>query len=662
MKKIILTAIVVTGLSGATLARAQSGGTFTNGLIAYFPFHGNGNDVSGNGYNINTTGYIFVTDQRGVASNAIYFNYGTPLQIPNSKGWVESAFTVSVWVKPDFSNYTNIGGNNACITGVRGDPGPGYGCWCINGDNNGSGYSIQQSSVDYNSPRLGGKWTHVCGVYNGSWSLYINGVLQSQGSDISATGYNNYVYIGGDGWNDGNPVDNAQRTWIGGISSYRYYGRALSSNEVASLFAIEGTPLAPISYTTNGSTLTLNSYTLGGIAVIPSSTNGLPVTSIGDRAFENNTNLTSVIIPAGVTNIGNSAFAGCSGVTNLTLPSTIITIGTNAFSGCTALTNLMIPAGATSIGDDAFSGCTGLTNLVIPAGVTSIGQNVFSGCSNLATITLPNSLVSIGQNAFSDCPNLTTVKASSDLLRYLDENQSALGVSQQAVSGFTPPVPGAYLPNLITNLLSSGSFLSGVAGSSSFLTSFTSQILTGSNNYGLATKTDVAALASQMSVLSNTLSMSIANQATGLSNALSVNIANQTALSNTLMASEASLASNPSFVASLATNPAFLNALAAQIVASPNNLGLAVKLPQTLTFSPIAAITYSSKKVATVALKATSSVNLTNTTYIVSNPSVGIINNANLIILGKGTATITATNSGNGIYAPASATQTLIVK
>jgi BspA type Leucine rich repeat region (6 copies)/Kelch motif len=379
-------------------------------------------------------------------------------------------------------------------------------------------------------------------------------------------------------------------------------------------------PLSPVSYSTNGSTLTLNSYTLGGSAVIPSSTNGLPVTSIGDGAFQNNTNLTSVIIPAGVTNIGNSAFAGC----------------------------------------------TGLTNLVIPAGVTSIGQNVFSGCSNLTTITLPNSLVSIGQNAFSDCPNLTTVKASSDLLRYLDENQSALGVSQQAVSGFTPPVPGAYLPNLITNLLSSGSFLSGVAGSSSFLTPFTSQILAGSNNYGLATKTDVAALASQMSVLSNTLSTSIANQATGLSNALTASVSNALAtvngLSNTLMASEASLASNPSFVASLATNPAFLNALAAQIVASPNNLGLAVKLPQTLTLSPIAAITYSSKKVATVALKATSSVNLTNTTYIVSNPSVGIINNANLIILGKGTATITATNSGNGIYAPASATQTLIVK
>ena len=52
--------------------------------------------------------------------------------------------------------------------------------------------------------------------------------------------------------------------------------------------------------------------------VIPSSINGVPVTTIGEYAFEVN-DLTSVVIPDGVTTIGEGAFDG-NNVTKVVIP------------------------------------------------------------------------------------------------------------------------------------------------------------------------------------------------------------------------------------------------------------------------------------------------------------------------------------------------------
>jgi hypothetical protein len=87
-------------------------------------------------------------------------------------------------------------------------------------------------------------------------------------------------------------------------------------------------------YTTTNGTITITGYTgPGGAVVIPGAINGLPVTSIGDKAFYACTSLTGISIPSGVASIGSSAFVE-SGLTSVTLPDTITNIGEFAFVYC----------------------------------------------------------------------------------------------------------------------------------------------------------------------------------------------------------------------------------------------------------------------------------------------------------------------------------------
>src|SRR5574344_1546704 len=112
------------------------------------------------------------------------------------------------------------------------------------------------------------------------------------------------------------------------------------------------------------------------------------VTSIGDDAFYNCTDLTSVTIPNSVTSIGISAFYSCIGLTSVTIPSSVTSIGSGAFQGCSSLTSVTIPNSVTSIGSEAFQGCSILTSVTIPNSVTSIGYDVFEDCTGLTSINV----------------------------------------------------------------------------------------------------------------------------------------------------------------------------------------------------------------------------------------------------------------------------------
>jgi hypothetical protein len=188
------------------------------------------------------------------------------------------------------------------------------------------------------------------------------------------------------------------------------------------LLALPAAMEAQFNYTTNNGAITITKYTgSGGAVTIPSTTNGLPVTSIGDAAFEDCTSLTNVTIPNGVTNIGNAAFMHCTGLIGITIPNSVTSIGDLAFEVCSSLTGVTVGTNVTSLGDSAFWYCTSLTSVAIPNSVTSIGQQAFWYCTSLTSVTIGNSVTNIGSAAFGDCYSLAVV--------YFQGNAPSLGES-----------------------------------------------------------------------------------------------------------------------------------------------------------------------------------------------------------------------------------------
>jgi len=129
--------------------------------------------------------------------------------------------------------------------------------------------------------------------------------------------------------------------------------------------------------------------------VIPDKINGLPVTSVGQYAFENML-LTSVKFPDSVKTIEKNAFAK-NNLQNLIIPNTITSIGNYAFHSSNIKT-LVIGTGITEIGKGVFSDNM-LTKLVIPDNIIVIKDYAFEN-NLLTSLTLGKSVTSILGSAF----------------------------------------------------------------------------------------------------------------------------------------------------------------------------------------------------------------------------------------------------------------------
>ena len=115
------------------------------------------------------------------------------------------------------------------------------------------------------------------------------------------------------------------------------------------------------------------------------------VVSIGPRAFEGQTNLTSVVLPDSIVMIGDYAFSDCTNLININIPNKIIDIGIGSFSGCESLTSITLPESLVSIGDSAFKDCTGLIEInynaisVLDLTPSILGNNIFDNAGRDAS-------------------------------------------------------------------------------------------------------------------------------------------------------------------------------------------------------------------------------------------------------------------------------------
>lgn len=98
---------------------------------------------------------------------------------------------------------------------------------------------------------------------------------------------------------------------------------------------IPGIVVEGLAYTVNadGTTCTITGIGTyqGNNVAIPTKIDSYTVTAIGDKAFADQTQITSFFIPNTVTSIGTRAFYGCTGITEITIPESVTSIGTQIF-------------------------------------------------------------------------------------------------------------------------------------------------------------------------------------------------------------------------------------------------------------------------------------------------------------------------------------------
>ena len=174
------------------------------------------------------------------------------------------------------------------------------------------------------------------------------------------------------------------------------------------------------------------------------------ITTVGNYAFNEGTDLTNFTFCSSVESIGDHAFYYCRSLASITLPNALKQIKDDAFGNCVKLSSIQIPAQVNSIGDGAFSGCTSLTKFtvaasnqyymadngvlynknkttlmyfpaadannrtsyVVPDGVTTIGQYAFYNAAKLQSIELPRTIKTLDYRSLSSA-NLTSITCAA---------------------------------------------------------------------------------------------------------------------------------------------------------------------------------------------------------------------------------------------------------
>jgi hypothetical protein len=209
-------------------------GFLTNGLVAYYPFNGNANDASGNGNNGNLgPGIGFGPDRFGNPNSALFFTNGIAGEMTTTVLQPASnVFTIAMWfnLPTSYNNNADLIALTDTQSGAYTEYDKSLEVGPVGGSattNNLSFYLFPGYEVFATTPEnvADGQWHHaVATLSSQGMMLYLDGNLVATNSDTASQGFAGY-------WRS-SPGQ-------GSIDDIRIYNRALSSNEVAQLYANE---------------------------------------------------------------------------------------------------------------------------------------------------------------------------------------------------------------------------------------------------------------------------------------------------------------------------------------------------------------------------------------------------------------------------------------
>jgi hypothetical protein len=208
-----------------------------DGLVAYFPFDGNVEEVTGLSNDGINHGSTDTTDRFGVADHARHFTDGQYITVPRSAA-IEptNALTVTLWARLTKTSYYD----QLALLDKRYNVGsPLYSSYVLAPNNNpncfnvyagiiaGGNYMTTDASVGM-QPYV---WTQEAMVYDGTnLKIYQNGQLVSEKLASGPLGYSSDdLYIGV------HTPARMEQHWEGDIDDVRIYNRALSAGEIREL-------------------------------------------------------------------------------------------------------------------------------------------------------------------------------------------------------------------------------------------------------------------------------------------------------------------------------------------------------------------------------------------------------------------------------------------
>ncbi len=223
-----------------------------NGLVAQYPFNGNANDESGNGYDGTVSGATLAVDRFGNSNSAYEFDGSDDnIEIGDYEAFESDQFTISVWCKRNGNSVTNTAG--ALFSKSRASLGY-RDYYLIWGNDNHQVEDHQNKIIFYTKwtetspprhidsviigPYTRNDWVHITAVKTtDKISLYVDGVkIQENNTPGAASPTSSVVYIGAV---DGS-ITHPDLFFNGLIDDVRFYNRPLNESEINALYTQNG--------------------------------------------------------------------------------------------------------------------------------------------------------------------------------------------------------------------------------------------------------------------------------------------------------------------------------------------------------------------------------------------------------------------------------------